>query len=867
MFRSTNRLLLIGCFLASYGWPGVAVSAEAGAEEAQAVGQLYEQKCASCHGADGQGVAGVYETALAGTRSVEELAGLIERTMPEDDPDDCVGAEAAAMAQYIYDAFYSAEARQRLGLEAPLRLELMRLTVPQFRNSVADLLAHFTPGPAETRARLAAVESGRRPRGGGRRRQSEAVAKPLEAGIRGLYYGSEGMNKANQLALERVDGQIDFNFAATAPVEGVPAEQFAIVWEGALSVPETGDYQFRVATPNGARLYVNFDPAPGIGKLRDDSGTKGQTALIDAWVSSGSLREESARLFLLGGRKYPIRLEFFKYKEPTASIKLEWKPPHGIWAVLDGANLSTEEVSRTYVVETPFPPDDRSQGFEQGRSVSPQWQVAVTGAAVATADEVVKRLPVLVGPAPKVAADEAAQADEAGQTAAADPAIDAARRDELQQFIAEFARVAFRRPLSADEQTLLRERFFDDATDPELAVRRAAVWVLCSPEFLYPELAWDNPENTEQPPDPHAVAARLALSMWDSLPDAELMQAADAGELTRLEQVQTQSRRMLADPRAHHKLRGFYGHWLELEDRDLAKDQQLFPHFDEAVIADLRRSLEMFLDGVIWSESSDYRQLLTADYLWLSPRLRSLYQPAGESEHTGEAGPAEAGESKSSAEAFEKVVFAPHERSGVMTHPYLLSALAYHNNSSPIHRGVFLSRKIVGRTLNPPPVATAFENDQFDPDLTMREKVTQLTRHSNCMSCHAVINPLGFAMEHYDAVGRWRTEDNGKPLDTLSEYTRESGEAVQLANARQVAELALASPAAQRGFIAQLAQHWTKQFPAAYGPETIERLAAAFATEQFHVQNLLVRIATIDALRSEQASLALAASPTSAMGE
>lgn len=854
MLRST-KCLLIGCLLANLAYASVqSTDGQAG----EPIPVLYEQKCAACHGTDGQGVAGVYESALAGSRSVEELAQLIERTMPEDAPEDCVGEEAAAIAQYIYEAFYSPEARQRLGIDTPVRLELMRLTVPQFRHSVADLLAHFTPGPAGTRARLAAVEGGRRPRGGGRRGQPEVVAKAAEPGIRGQYYGSEGMNKANQLALERIDSQIDFDFQAAAPVEGVPAEQFAIVWEGSLSVPETGEYQFRVATPNGARLYVNYDPAPGIGKLRDDSGSKGQTALIDAWVSSGSLREESARLFLLGGRQYPIRLEFFKYKEPTASIKLEWKPPHGIWSILDASSLSTEEVSRTFVVETPFPPDDRSQGFEQGRSVSPQWQVAVTSAAVATADEVVNRLPVLVGPALQVSDSENADAVIAAETA---------RREELQQFVADFARVAFRRPLSPDEQSLLRERFFDDPSDPELAVRRAVVWILCAPEFLYPELAWDVSEAAEPLSQPHLVAARLALSMWDSLPDQQLMRAAEAGELTQPEQLQAQTRRMLADPRARHKLRGFFRHWLELEDRDLAKDQQLFPQFDEAVIADLRRSLDLFLDEVIWSETSDYRQLLTADYLWLSPRLRALYQPATESEQASDDGSDAASESETAAEAFAKVVFAPQERSGVMTHPYLLSALAYHNNSSPIHRGVFLTRKIIGRALNPPPVATVFENDQFDPHLTMREKVTQLTRHSNCMSCHAVINPLGFALEHYDAVGRWRTEDNGKPLDTLSEYTSESGESVQLANARQVAELALASPAAQRAFIAQLTQHWTKQFPAAYGAETIERLAAMFATEQFHVQNLLVRIAIIDAIRGEQVSLALATNPTSAMGE
>src|SRR5690606_27696210 len=107
--------------------------------------------------------------------------------MPEDDPEDCVGDEAAQLAQYIYDAFYSIEARQRLGIAAPVRVELMRLTVPQFRNSIADLLAHFTPGPAETRARLEAVESQRRrSRGDGRRGQREAAAEAVQFGLRGL---------------------------------------------------------------------------------------------------------------------------------------------------------------------------------------------------------------------------------------------------------------------------------------------------------------------------------------------------------------------------------------------------------------------------------------------------------------------------------------------------------------------------------------------------------------------------------------------------------------------------------------------------------------------------------------------------------
>src|SRR5690606_33295791 len=130
-----------------------------------------------------------------------------------------------------------------------------------------------------------------------------------------------------------------------------------------------------------------------------------------------------------------------------------------------------------------------------------------------------------------------------------------------------------------DEQVdQLRELPFAGSPSPEMAVRRAIVWILCSPEFLYADLT------PSGPPSSHAVANRLALVLWDSIPDAELMAAADAELLGSREQVEAQARRMLEDSRARHKLRGFFEHWLELEDRDLAKDKQLFPEFDSQVI-------------------------------------------------------------------------------------------------------------------------------------------------------------------------------------------------------------------------------------------------------------------------------------------
>jgi hypothetical protein len=301
--------------------------------------------------------------------------------------------------------------------------------------------------------------------------------------------------------------------------------------------------------------------------------------------------------------------------EKTASIRLEWKPPHGTWRVLDATHVDTRPASRVFVLETALPADDRSLGYERGSSVSREWLAAVTEAAAATAVEVIDRLPLLAG----VSAD----------------AED--RRERLQEFVVRFASVAFRRPLTAEEEQFLREFPFAEADNPDAAVRRAIVLVLQSPYFLYTDLT-----PAGEPPTQYAIAARLALALWDSIPDAQLMDAAANGQLATAEQVAEQARRMLSDPRAREKMRSFFDHWLEIDEREVAKDQEKFPEFDAEVLTDLRTSLELFLERVMWSETSDYRELLLADYLLLNERLRPLYAAqADESEEGQESGEAE----------------------------------------------------------------------------------------------------------------------------------------------------------------------------------------------------------------------------------
>ncbi len=167
---------------------------------------------------------------------------------------------------------------------------------------------------------------------------------------------------------------------------------------------------------------------------------------------------------------------------------------------------------------------------------------------------------------------------------------------------------------------------------------------------------------------------------------------------------------MLKDLRARAKLRDFFFQWLKVDQPpDLAKDAKLYPGFDAAVASDLRASLDLFLEDVAWGESSDFRQLLLDHSAYMNGRLAKVY---------GADLPADA--------PFKKVAL-EKERAGVITHPYLLSTFAYTSSSSPIHRGVFLARSVLGKTLRPPPEAVAPLPADLHAGMTTRQRVAMQT--------------------------------------------------------------------------------------------------------------------------------------------
>ena len=725
---------------------------------------VYREECLRCHGPMGQGVAGKSDEPLVGEKSVAFLAKYVAKEMPEDDPGSLSTAEALASAQYIHQAFYSAEARAR---NNPPRLELAHLTDRQYRESITDLLGSFRRGNTTNEA-------------GG-----------LAAVYRGLKDGdSTNTDKNEAKFLERVDASVDFDFGNKSPAAGARAEQFKINWTGSLLVPDTGEYDFRVTTPNGVRVYVN---APANGSEKN--------ALIDLWVSSAMLRSGQGQAFLLGGRSYPLKVEFFKYKDKTASIKLEWRPPGGAWTVIPAENLSPKGSSSVDVVTVPLPPDDASMGYERGVSVSREWTEAVAKGGLQAAALLAPRMH-----------------EYAGTTVTAPD-----RAEKLKAFAQRFAQLAYRRPLTAEQRAELTKLFTPEVT-PEVATKRAILHVLSSPYFLYPAAG---------PQDDYAVAARLALAMWDSLPDEPLLQAAAKGALKTPEQVRAHAQRMQKDPRAKAKMRDFLHHWLHVEEgAEIAKDQTAYPGFDPGVVMDLRTSLDLFSESVVWSEASDYRQLLLSDTILMNERLAKFY-----------------GQKLPEGHGFRPVKMDADQRAGVLTHPYVLATFSYTKSTSPIHRGVFLTRNILGRMLKPPPMAIAFMDDKFDPSFTMREKVTELTAKPACQSCHVTINPLGFSFERFDAVGRVRETDNAKPVNTVSEYTAADGTVLTLKGARDVAVHAAESQAGQAGFVRNLFQAMVKQPTTAYSPELLGQLTERFRRDHYHVRNLAVEVAVVAALQ------------------
>ncbi len=738
---------------------------------------IYKTQCASCHGEKGEGGTQYYAEPLIGDSSRTELAKLISDTMPEDNPDSCVGEDAEAVAAYVFEGFYSDAAQVR---NRPPRVGLARLTGPQLRQSLADLYSHFGDFPKTSSQR----------------------------GVKAIYFDGPKWKNENK-KLERVDPLIQFDFGHNAPVEGVDPKAFYIYWEGGVLAEKTGRYEIIVHST--CSFVMDF------GKIGRE--------LINNHVQSGDKTEFRKTVTLTAGRVYPFKIDFIqrerKTEKPPASISLSWIPPNGTEQLIPSRNLISEGATATFSIETELPPDDRSYGFERGVAINRQWDESTTSASLEFAQVATNELWRDYRKKHKKEKDQ----DD--------------NRSLLRSFCTEIAQTAFRSPLSDD----LKKNYVDnqvDATDDDAeAIQRSILVSLKSPRFLYPLADIEQSRSARQ-------TNRLTLTLLDSLPAEEwLIKKIRDNQLESEDAIRELATSFVKDFRTQAKMRDMLHEWLNTKRfGEITKNEAMFPGFDRETVNDLQDSLDAFLTEVVNSETSDYRQLFLADWTFTTERLVKFY---GDSWKPLD--PVETNSPQGPLPRLKRSISDPQQRFGILSHPYLMSGMSYHDTTSPIHRGVFLIRNIFGRTLRPPNEAFTPISPDLHPDLTTRERVSLQTSPDNCQVCHTKINGLGFALENFDAVGKFRIQEKSKLLDPSGNYLDRNGREVSFSGPRELADYIVKSDDAHRAFVNRTFQHFVKQPAAGFGPGTLDELTVRFQQNNFNINDLVAEIALIAATR------------------
>jgi len=322
------------------------------------------------------------------------------------------------------------------------------------------------------------------------------------------------------------------------------------------------------------------------------------------------------------------------------------------------------------------------------------------------------------------------------------------------QIIATLLRRAYRRPVvDADlvkPMEFYRQGRVEDGFEAGLEAALRAI--LVSPEFLF-RIERDPAEvasGSAYPLDDVALASRLSFFLWSSIPDDELLAAAERGELRDPRVLERQARRMLADPRSQNLVGNFGAQWLHLRNLEsITPDLRLFPDFDDNLRQAFRRETELHLEAVL-REDRSIVDLLRCRHTFLNERLARHY-----------------GIPHVAGSRFRRVELGPgSERGGLLRQGSILSVTSYATRTSPVLRGKWILENLLGTPPPPPPatVPALRERTPSEP-ATVRERLAAHRADPACAGCHALIDPPGFALENYDAIGRWRTLEDGTPVD------------------------------------------------------------------------------------------------------
>jgi hypothetical protein len=341
--------------------------------------------------------------------------------------------------------------------------------------------------------------------------------------------------------------------------------------------------------------------------------------------------------------------------------------------------------------------------------------------------------------------------------------------------------MAFRRPATDADVDVLMDFFAAGRAEGggfDYGIEAVVQRILADPEFIYrSEL-----EPAETPPgEPYRIsdlelASRLSFFLWSSIPDEELVALAAENRLHDGNVLAQQVRRMIADPRAEAFIENFTGQWLNVRGMQASEPVvELFPDFDSTLREAYRREIELFFGSVIHEDRS-ILDLLTADYTFVNERLAQHYGIPG-----------------IYGSQFRRIELGPEHdmRRGLLGKGALLTITSDAARTSPVKRGKWYLETFLGISPpNPPPgVETNLEPVEGEAPKTLRARLEQHRRDPNCASCHKTFEPMGLAMENFDAVGRWRTEDARQPIDP----TGVTNDGFELDGVRSLRELAVAN--------------------------------------------------------------------------
>lgn len=402
------------------------------------------------------------------------------------------------------------------------------------------------------------------------------------------------------------------------------------------------------------------------------------------------------------------------------------------------------------------------------------------------------------------------------------------------QFIQTFGQRAFRRPVTQDETTTLLALYQANRSgaDYKNGIQSVIEAILQSAPFLYrPEFGVPGgAQGGVVPLTSYEMASRLSYFFWGSMPDDALFAAASGDQLRSPAQIAMQAARLLADAKAQPAVSQFFGEWLGVDSiANAPKDPVTYPEYTSDVRTAMQQETLAFVDWVMWKSDAKLGTLLTAPVSFLNQSLAQVYGVSGV---TGT--------------ALQQVQLDATQRAGVVTQGAVMAILAKPDRSSPVLRGKFVREKLLCQTISPPPQNIVITPPSVMPGVSTRQLFSMHATVEPCKSCHSLMDPVGFGFEHYDGIGRWRTLDQGQPVDASGTLTASD------VNGSFSGAVDLAHKLAQSQEVSDcMAVEWFR-YAMGRGETTddacsLQSLKQGFTKSQANIRDLLVLVTQTDA--------------------